>query len=77
MTDVVFMAILGAVPATLTAAAGLIVSLRNGRKANDAAVKQEEIHMLVNSNLTKVKDDLKEAKMEIASLKSIVLALTR
>lgn len=69
MTDLAFIAIVGAVPATLTAAAGLIVSLRNGQKAN-------VIHTLVNSNLTKVKDDLEEAKIEIRELKAIIQGRT-
>ncbi len=77
MTDLAFIAIVGAVPATLTAAAGLIVSLKNGRKANVAAEKQEEIHTLVNSNMTAVKKDLEDAKREIADLKNIVSALTK
>ncbi len=48
-------ALVAAVPVTITAIAGLLVSLRNGQKADLAAVKQQEIHVLVNSNLTKVK----------------------
>lgn len=76
MTDLAFIAIIGALPATLTAAAGLIVSLKNGRKADAAVVKQEEIHTLVNSNMTAVKNDLADAKNEIAALKDVVAALT-
>lgn len=86
MTDSVLIALIaGAVagiPATLTAAGGLIVSLKNGRKADqtadkvdDAAVKQEHIRELVNSNLTKVKDDLAEAKQEILSLRALISSL--
>lgn len=65
----VIIALMACVPATVTALAGLVVSLKNGRKADLAATKQEEIHVLVNSNLSKVKEDLEEAKREIMSLK--------
>lgn len=68
MTDVALVAIIAAVPPTVTALAGLVVSLKNSKKANDAAVKQEEIHGLVNSNLTKVKNELADARSEIRAL---------
>jgi hypothetical protein len=44
--------------------------------ANIASVKQEEIHTLVNSNLTAVKDELEEAKMQIQELKNMLKART-
>lgn len=75
-SDVVIVAIVAAVPVTVTAIAGLVVSLKNGRKADLAAVKQQEIHVLVNSNLTQVKNDLEDAKNEIATLKSLVQDLS-
>ncbi len=82
MTDTITMALIAGLPATLTALTGLIVSIKNGRKTDavvtkvdDAAVKQQEIHTLVNSNLTKVKDDLAEAKAEITALKALVKTL--
>ncbi len=65
-------ALVAAVPVTITAVAGLLVSLQNGRKADVAAVKQQEIHVLVNSNLTKVKADLETAKTEIAALHGLL-----
>ena len=76
MTDMVALALLAALPATLTAAAGLVVSMKNGGKADLAAVKQEQIHVLVNSNLAKVKNDLDEAKAEIRSLRDLVRELS-
>lgn len=83
MSDIIILAIVSAIPATVTAAAGLIVSIKNGQKVDvvvgktdDAALKQEHIRELVNSNLTKVKTDLEEAKSEILSLKALVKKLT-
>ena len=44
-------------------------------KVDDAALKQHDIHVLVNSNLTKVKEDLADAKAEIHSLRALVTSL--
>ncbi len=41
-------------------------------KLDTAAEKQEEIHQLVNSNLTRVKDALLAAEVRIASLEMIL-----
>jgi hypothetical protein len=62
MTDIVLVALIGAVPATVAA----ISSLFNGRKT-------EEIHTLVNSNLDAVKLELAQAKKQIALLTKAVL----
>lgn len=76
MTDVVIIAMVTSIPPTIAAVAALFVSIRNGWKADLAAVKQQEIHVLVNSNLTAVKNDLEEAKAEIKALRSLVTQLT-
>ncbi len=87
MSDVVLVALVTGAPVMVTAVAGLIVSLRNGRKVDDAAraqqsnsdaaaAKQQEIHVLVNSNLSKVKADLETAKTEIAALHALLRDLT-
>lgn len=63
MTDPVMVALIAAVPATIAAVVGVV----NTRKAN-------EIHVLVNSNLTKVKSDLSEAIKQIARLEKLLAA---
>lgn len=80
----VTVALITAIPPTCVALFGLIVSLKNSKKADvitakadEAAVKQQEIHVLVNSNLTAVKDDLEEAKAEIQALRTLVTQLTK
>ncbi len=82
MSDTVIIALIAGLPAAITALAGLVVSLKNGRKADtmatkvdDAAVRQQEIHTLVNSNLTKVKDDLADAKAQILALKALITTM--
>ncbi len=90
------LALIGALPLTLTAMGNIVVSLRNGRKtdavavtvakaatqaesasqkADDLALGQKEIHILVNSNLSKVKADLEEAKDEIRALRALISKL--
>lgn len=87
MTDAALIGIVASIPATLTAFAGILVAIRNGKKTdeigknaetavNSAIKKTEEIHILVNSNLTQLKNDLKNANVEIESLKSMIAALT-
>lgn len=61
MTEAVQIACVVAVPPTLVAIAGLIQSMRNGKKS-------DQIHVLVNSNLTAVKADLDLANQRIAGL---------
>jgi len=46
-------------------------------KLDDLATGQQEIHTLVNSNLTAVKADLLAAKTEILELKALVGRLMR
>ncbi len=69
MTDVQFVAVFGAIPATVTAFAGLIVSLKNSKKA-------DQIHTLVNSNLDAVKDQLAAANTRIEVLSAAILKRT-
>ncbi len=90
MTDAVALGLIGGVPLALTALGNLYVSIRNGGKitdAKDAAAQtttkvdnladgQKVIHELVNSNLTKVKDDLAEAKREIVALRQLIATFT-
>jgi hypothetical protein len=54
-----------ALPPTITAAASVVVSLRNGKKA-------DQIHVLVNSRLTEVLGDLAEAKEKIGKLEGVL-----
>jgi hypothetical protein len=68
MTDPTLNVILTALPPTLVAAAGVVVSVINSIKAN-------RIHTLVNSNLDAVKTDLALAKARIAVLEALVVAL--
>lgn len=66
MSDIVIVALIAAVPATI----GAILSVKNGRKA-------DAIHVLVNSNLTAVKVELAVAKTEIGMLREMVLSLSK
>lgn len=61
VSDAVLVAAIAAGASTL----GAVLSLRNGRKA-------DAIHVLVNSNLTEVKKELADAKMEIKALHSLI-----
>lgn len=61
----VLVAIIAAVPPT-------IVALRNGAKATLLATKADEIHILVNSNLERVKKQLAEALEKIESLETLI-----
>ncbi len=45
-------------------------------RADELAMGQLEIHKLVNSNLSKVKQDLEEAKAEIVSLRKLIAGLS-
>jgi len=87
LTDALGVAFAAAVPPTLMALAAIIVSLRNGRKTDaiDAKIEtksgeltagQDAIHVLVNSNLERVKADLAAAISEIAELKRALKALS-
>ena len=68
MSDTVFIALLTAIPPTLVALAGFIVTLKNG-------VKSDKIHVLVNSNMTKVQADLAAARLNIEELQVVISKL--
>ena len=86
MSDSTIVAIVTGLPATIAACGSFIVALRNGRKANEAkaealiavgkaeslAAGQEEIHKIVNSNLSVMKADLDHARGEITALREIL-----
>lgn len=65
MSDVVLVALIAAVPATI----GAIVSWVNGQKANS-------IHKLVNSQLSAVKAELVGALIKIEDLQDLIVKLT-
>lgn len=65
MPDTTLTIILTALPPTLVALAGLIVSVVNSVKAN-------KIHVLVNSNMSKVQADLAGANQRIEKLQTII-----
>ncbi len=70
MTDAVVLAIVAALPPTLAAVGAVIVSVRNGRKS-------DEIHVLVNSNMTAVKAELVRANTRIETLEGLLAALNK
>ena len=61
-------ALIAAIPPTLMAFVSLLKSQENGRKA-------DQIHVLVNSNLTNVKQELADANKHIVQLQKTVEAL--
>ena len=68
MTDATLTIILTALPPTLVALAGLIVSIVNALKAN-------KIHYLVNSNMTRVQADLATTNLQIEALQTTIAKL--
>jgi hypothetical protein len=67
MSDLVLVALIGAVAAIIAASIGALVA-RNGRKL-------DAIHVLVNSNLTKVKVELETATQTIVALREEIVLL--
>jgi hypothetical protein len=65
MSDATLAIVLTALPPTMVALAGLIVSVVNSLKAN-------KIHVLVNSNMSKVQADLAGANQRIEKLQTII-----
>ena len=61
MSDVVTVALVGAVPSTIVAAATLVVAIRNGRQG-------QKIHLLVNSKMSAALQRIEELE---AMLKEI------
>lgn len=72
MSDTLLIALIAAVPTTIVALATLWQTLRNGAKASVLATKADEIHVLVNSNLTLVKSQLAEALAKIETLERLI-----
>ena len=72
MNDTTLTIILAAIPAIVASVAGLVVSLRNSTKADTNIRKAEEIHVLVNSNMTRVQADLAVANQRIGELEVII-----
>lgn len=70
MSDETLKIILTALPPTLVALAGLIVSVVNSIKSN-------KIHILVNSRMTEVKADLAAARLNIGELQEIINKLSK
>lgn len=70
MTDATFHDLTMALPPTIAAVAGLIVSLRNSKKAN-------AIHVLVNSKMTEALKDVALAKAEIVELKAVIAKIVQ
>lgn len=54
---------------------GTFKSYSNGRKSDIASDKADAIHVLVNSNMTKVLSDLAAAQNNIAMLQGLVASL--
>ncbi len=68
MSESMVVAFIAAIPPTLMALASLLKSQENGRKS-------DQIHVLVNSNLTNVKQELADANKRIVQLQKTVEAL--
>lgn len=65
-SEVVILALIAAVPPTLTAVAVLVISMRNSKKA-------DAIHVLVNSKMTAVQAELAEAHRRVEQLEKVIL----
>lgn len=70
MPDSTLTIVLTALPPTLMAMAALIVGIINSVKAN-------RIHVLVNSNLSKVQSDLASATVKIGELQTLVAKMAK
>jgi septal ring factor EnvC (AmiA/AmiB activator) len=64
----IVVAAVAVIPPTLVALAGFKQSQKNGDKA-------DEIHVLVDGNMSKVQADLAEAKTEIADLRKVIIEM--
>lgn len=69
MTDPIAFALIGGIAPTLAALGGLFVAIRNSKKS-------DEIHVLVNSNLTAVKADLALALERVDKLEKLLVTFT-
>lgn len=90
MTDIVQIALIAGIPPTLAGIGTLVVSLRNSQKADDAKVtvdkiientetvtkKADEIHVLVNSNMTEIKAKLAASEARVLKLEELLTLMT-
>lgn len=74
MSDAVWIAITVTIPALITSVATLVVAWRASTKADTIQKTADQIHLLTNSNLTKVTADLALALNRIGVLEA---ALTK
>lgn len=81
--DLTRIAFVAAVPPTVASLCGLLQSVWNGRKVNalrttadDLRTRSEEIHILVNSQLTAVKASLIQAEQKIIDLQDLTVRLS-
>jgi len=72
VSDPVLIALIAGLPVTMTAIAGLVVSIRNGRKADRLEVKAQEIHVSTNGHLSKVTAELAAAKKDISEMREVI-----
>jgi len=66
----IILALIAIIPATTAA----LVGIRNGKKVDNVSKKADDIHILVNSNLSQVKADLILANQRIKVLEEALLA---
>jgi hypothetical protein len=80
MTDTVALALVASIPPTIAAVAALVVGIKNGSRAiahnEQADQKAEQIHVLVNSNMTEVKANLAMALERVKNLESMIMKLS-
>jgi hypothetical protein len=72
MITTIMLAMIVAVPPTLGAIANYVVAKDQTKKVDETLIKTDQIHVLVNSNLTAVKADLAIANDRIASLTKLL-----
>lgn len=83
MTDIVEIALIAGLPPTLAAVGTLVVSLRNSQKHDDEktkvdeiSTKADEIHVLVNSNMTEIKAKLAASELRVQKLEELLTSIT-
>lgn len=72
ISEASIIAILAAIPVTITAIGTLIVSMRNKDVSQSNNVQVKEIHSLVNANLAAAQADLLLATERVAKLQAMV-----
>ncbi len=68
MADAVIVALVVAIPSTVTALAAAILSLRNGFKADANAVVTAQTHEMVNSQRAEMMAKIEKLQAEIVTL---------